>query len=86
MATFTELERKSSTDLSPGDLVLTTPVNGDDFGLPLVDPIRKLRGEVLVEREVRGSHRAQGGTVVWFVDGTKSRPLHGRTTWACPGN
>jgi hypothetical protein len=68
------------THLEPGAMVLTTAPVGDDFGIPLVDPWR-LKCTTAVPRLVRSRHRAQGGTVVWFTDGTKSRPLHGRTAW-----
>jgi hypothetical protein len=30
---------------------------------------------------VRSRCRAHGGVVVWFTDGTKTPPLHGRTSW-----
>lgn len=70
--------------LEPGTVVVTTAPDGDDFGIPLVSPTHALhrpgrRGAE--QREVRGTCRTQGGVVVWFTDGTKSRPVHGRTTW-----
>ena len=69
-----------------GEPVLTSDVVGTDFGLPLVRPTRT-RGESRV-RVVRSRCRAHGGVVVWFTDGTKTPPLHGRTTWivAEPGS
>jgi hypothetical protein len=72
--------------LSAGEPVLTSDVVGTDFGLPLVRPT-KTRGESRV-RVVRSRCRAHGGVVVWFTDGTKTPPLHGRTTWivAEPGS
>jgi hypothetical protein len=30
---------------------------------------------------VRSRCKAHGGVVVWFTDGTKTPPLHGRTVW-----
>jgi len=30
---------------------------------------------------VRSRCKAHGGVVVWFTDGTKTPPLHGRTAW-----
>jgi hypothetical protein len=62
--------------LLPGQLVYTSAVAGQDFGLPLVEPNLRLRGRVV--RQVRNSVKCQGGHVVWFTDGTKTRPLHGR--------
>ena len=67
----------SSSHLPAGESVLTTGVIGSDFGLPLVRPTRR-GGEV---RVVRAHCRAHGGVVVWFTDGTKTPPLHGRTVW-----
>lgn len=74
------MAKLSSSQLEPGAKVLTTDPVGTDFGLPLVEPWRLKRTPHYV-REVRSRHRAGGGTVVWFTDGTKSPPLHGRTTW-----
>ncbi|MEU2349578.1 hypothetical protein [Modestobacter sp. NPDC049651] len=65
--------------LPAGQLVLTTPAEGTDFGLPLVRPARSRRGSEV--REVRAHCRARGGVVVWFTDGSKTPPLHGRTAW-----
>ncbi|MGY1695695.1 MULTISPECIES: hypothetical protein [unclassified Geodermatophilus] len=65
--------------LATGEPVLTTDVVGTDFGLPLVRPAKgRQDGRV---RVVRSHCRAHGGVVVWFTDGTKTPPLHGRTTW-----
>lgn len=72
---------KSTTELAAGDRVLTTHVDGEDFGIPLVGPTASIVESRRVARTVRTAIRAQGGRVVWFVDGTKSRPLHGRTVW-----
>ncbi|WP_409333086.1 hypothetical protein [Trujillonella humicola] len=69
----------ASAHLPAGETVLTTDVVGTDFGLPLVQPARARRGSRA--RVVRGRCRARGGVVVWFTDGTKSPPLHGRTVW-----
>ena len=69
----------STSHLPAGEPVLTTEVVGTDFGLPLVRPTRT-RHESRV-RVVRSRCKAHGGVVVWFTDGTKTPPLHGRTTW-----
>ena len=69
--------------LSAGEPVLTSDVVGTDFGLPLVRPT-KTRGESRV-RVVRSRCRAHGGVVVWFTDGTKTPPIHGRTSWIVAG-
>ncbi len=76
---------KGTTALEQGDVVLTTGESGTDFGLPLVQPWRgpRLSGEPR-QREVRGHLRVRGGTVIWFTDGTKSEPVHGRTAWVLP--
>ncbi|SNS26497.1 hypothetical protein SAMN04488107_1958 [Geodermatophilus saharensis] len=69
--------------LPTGEPVLTTDVVGTDFGLPLVRPAKSRQdGRV---RVVRSHCRAHGGVVVWFTDGTKTPPLHGRTTWVLAG-
>jgi hypothetical protein len=34
---------------------------------------------------VRARCRSSGGVVVWFTDGTKTPPLHGRTSWIVAG-
>lgn len=71
---------KSTTHLTAGDIVATSLPDGTDFGLPLVAPTtRQVRNRV--NREVRNVLHARGGMVVWFTDGTKTRPLHGRTSW-----
>ena len=68
-----------TSQLPAGQPVLTTDVVGTDFGLPLVRPARTGRGSQV--RVVRSHCRAHGGVVVWFTDGTKTPPLHGRTAW-----
>lgn len=72
---------KSTAELTAGDRVLTTHVDGEDFGIPLVGPTASIVESRRVARTVRTQVRCQGGRVVWFVDGTKTRPLHGRTSW-----
>jgi hypothetical protein len=73
----------ATSRLPAGEPVLTTDVLGTDFGLPLVRPARTPRnGRV---RVVRSHCRAHGGVVVWFTDGTKTPPLHGRTAWILAG-
>lgn len=72
---------RSTTALREGDRVLTTDVVGEDFGLPIVE---RPKGKTGIPREVRACHRARGGCVVWFTDGTKTAPLHGRTNWRLP--
>lgn len=72
---------KSSSSLEPGDRVLTTRPHGTDFGLPLVAPWKSRRYDGAVVREVHGTCKAQGGTRIWFTDGTKTEPIHGRTVW-----
>ena len=69
----------STLNLAAGVRVLTGDVVGSDFGLPLVRPTRTRRGSRV--RVVRSRCRAHGGVVVWFTDGTKTPPLHGRTSW-----
>ncbi|MEX5718410.1 hypothetical protein [Geodermatophilus maliterrae] len=69
----------STSHLPAGAPVLTTDVVGTDFGLPLVRPSKTRPGSRV--REVRSHCRAHGGVVVWFTDGTKTPPLHGRTAW-----
>ncbi|MGY1823229.1 hypothetical protein [Geodermatophilus sp. SYSU D00079] len=69
----------STSHLAAGESVLTSDVVGTDFGLPLVRPTRTVRGGRV--RVVRARCRASGGVVVWFTDGTKTPPLHGRTSW-----
>lgn len=75
--------KKSTTSLVEGDAVLTTAPVRDDFGIPVVEPARK-RQPANERRVVRNHCRAQGGTVVWFADGTKAGPIHGRTAWLIP--
>jgi hypothetical protein len=70
----------STSHLAGGESVLTSDVVGTDFGLPLVRPTRSARGSWV--RVVRARCRTSGGVVVWFTDGTKTPPLHGRTSWA----
>jgi hypothetical protein len=69
----------STSNLPAGEPVLTTDVVGTDFGLPLVRPTKTRRGSQV--RVVRSHCKAHGGVVVWFTDGTKTPPLHGRTAW-----
>jgi hypothetical protein len=69
----------STVKLAGGEPVLTSDVVGTDFGLPLVRPAG--RREVGRRRIVRSRCRTHGGVVVWFTDGTKTPPLHGRTSW-----
>ena len=73
----------STSHLPVGEPVLTTDVVGSDFGLPLVRPTRAREGSRV--RVVRSHCRAHGGVVVWFTDGTKTPPLHGRTAWIVAG-
>jgi hypothetical protein len=68
-----------TSHLPAGEPVLTTDVVGTDFGLPLVRPTKRRQGGRV--RVVRSHCKAHGGVVVWFTDGTKTPPLHGRTTW-----
>lgn len=69
----------ATTLLQEGDAVYTTKADGEDFQLPLVSPTRgKIRGVV---RTVRSVRREQGGRVVRFTDGSKSRPINGHTGW-----
>ncbi len=69
----------STSNLAAGESVLTSDVVGTDFGLPLVRPTKAGHGSRV--RVVRSRCRAHGGVVVWFTDGTKTPPLHGRTSW-----
>lgn len=69
----------STSNLPAGEPVLTTDVVGTDFGLPLVRPTKTRRGSQV--RVVRSHCKAHGGVVVWFTDGTKTPPIHGRTSW-----
>ena len=69
----------STSNLVAGQSVLTGDVVGTDFGLPLVRPTRTRQGSRV--RVVRSRCRSRGGVVVWFTDGTKTPPLHGRTGW-----
>ncbi len=69
----------STSNLPAGEPVLTTDVVGSDFGLPLVRPAKPRQGGRV--RFVRSHCKAHGGVVVWFTDGTKTPPLHGRTAW-----
>ena len=66
----------SYTHLEAGQQVVTSEIDGDDFGLPLVSPTtREVRNRVV--REVRGKNNGR----VWFTDGTKTRKMHGRTSF-----
>jgi hypothetical protein len=69
----------STSNLAAGESVLTSDVVGTDFGLPLVRPTKAGHGSRV--RVVRSRCRAHGGVVVWFTDGTKTPPLHGRISW-----
>ena len=69
----------ATSHLPAGEPVLTTAVVGSDFGLPLVRPTRTRQGSEI--RVVRSRCKAHGGVVVWFTDGTKTPPIHGRTGW-----
>ena len=75
----------STMALVPGDVVLTRRHTvGDDFGIPLVVPSHgrpENRGGRAVPRTVRSRVRGAGGQVVRFTDGTKTPPIHGRTSW-----
>lgn len=67
--------------LAPGTTVLTTEPDGDDFGIPLVSVGKPSTRRAPATRTVRQRARTGAGIVVWFTDGTKTRPLHGRTAW-----
>ena len=69
----------STSHLAAGESVLTSDVVGTDFGLPLGRPTKTGHGSRV--RVVRARCRTSGGVVVWFTDGTKTPPLHGRTAW-----
>lgn len=69
----------NTAHLPTGALVYTTDIKGDDFGLPLVEPNLNFRHRFV--REVRNAVKTQGGHVVWFTDGTKTAPLHGKAVW-----
>ena len=73
----------ATNSLAAGEAVLTGDVVGTDFGLPLVRPARTRQDGTV--RVVRSRCRAHGGVVVWFTDGTKTPPLHGRTVWIVAG-
>src|SRR3954470_5904388 len=75
----TPMTTVSTSNLTAGEPVLTTDVVGTDFGLPLVRPTRTRQGSRV--RVVRSRCRSHGGVVVWFTDGTKTPPIHGRTAW-----
>jgi hypothetical protein len=66
--------------LEEGQWVFTGPPIGQDFAALQVAPPKGRRQERTV-RKVRSVIRSQGGLVVRFEDGTKTRPLHGRTAW-----
>ena len=72
-----------TSHLRPGQRVWTTAGTvGTDFGLPLVATVHSPRARCgATTREVRSVLRESGGTVVRFTDGSKTRPIHGRTTW-----
>ena len=69
----------ATINIAGGEPLLTSDVVGTDFGLPLVRPTKTRQGSRV--RVVRSRCRASGGVVVWFTDGTKTPPLHGRTVW-----
>ena len=75
-----DIVNKATSKLEPGDVVETAATDLADFGIPLVRPVHAKR-PVRTPREVRNAVRTGAGYVVWFVDGTKSVPLHGRTAW-----
>jgi hypothetical protein len=77
----------STSNLTAGEPVLTSDVVGTDFGLPLVRPAKPdaRAGDGTRVRVVRSRCRVRGGVVVWFTDGTKTPPLHGRTNWVVAG-
>lgn len=64
--------------VEPGTQVVTTDQVGTDFGLPLVEPTRRRGGFV---RTVRSHLKENGGIVVRFTDGSKTRPLNGHTAF-----
>lgn len=66
--------------LEPGQWVVASGPIGDDFGIPIVEPTHRQRRDRTV-RQVRSVIRQGNGLVVRFDDGTKTRPLHGRTSW-----
>ena len=71
---------RSTVNLEPGMTVVTSEIVGHDFDIPLVEPTtRQTRNRTT--RVVKSVVRGQGGQVVRFTDGTKSRPVNGRTTW-----
>jgi hypothetical protein len=72
-------DRVGTLHLQPGQRVWTRDLAETDFGLPLVEPTHARRHCVV--REVRNRLYSRGGMVVWFTDGTKTMPLHGRTAW-----
>lgn len=72
--------KRATVNLAEGMVVVTSEVDGHDFDIPLVSPTtRQIRNRI--ERTVRSVVHGSGGRVVRFTDGTKTRPLHGRTTW-----
>ncbi len=73
----------STNNLPAGEPVLTTDVVGTGFGRPLGRPTTTRQGGRV--RVVRARCKAPGGVVVWFTDGTKTPPLHGRTAWIVAG-
>jgi hypothetical protein len=70
----------STVELVPGDWVVTSTPIGEDFGLPVVEPTTRQARQRAI-RTVRSVVRSGNGLVVRFEDGSKSRPLHGRTSW-----
>ncbi len=72
--------RRSTVHLEAGMTVVTSEVDGADFDIPLVSPTTRMTRN-RTTRTVRSVVRGSGGQVVRFTDGTKTRPLNGRTTW-----
>jgi hypothetical protein len=76
------VSKVQTSELTEGTVVLAMPSVGTDFGIPLTTPARTAASIAkAVKRTVRSHCRARGGTVVWFTDGTKTPPIHGRTAW-----
>ncbi len=80
MSSILSYPKRATVNLAEGMVVVTSEVDGSDFDIPLVSPTtRQVRNRI--ERTVRSVVRGSGGQVVRFTDGTKTRPLNGRTTW-----
>lgn len=65
--------------LERGAVIFTSPPISSDYGIPVVEPIRRKKGRCA--RRVRNVVRCQGGVVVFFADGHKSKPVNGKTVW-----